>query len=146
MYFVLHAGQNSENRGQPDRAATNAVRLLETIRVGQGSGQGIQITDANNSRIIKGEVEMAKSMQGIIEKAREEISKITGLELSSTIGAVKEEKGWKVTMEMVEKHSLPDQMDILAAYVVILDNDGNVIEFKRAGLRKRVDTEAVETE
>lgn len=89
---------------------------------------------------------MAKSMQGIIEKAREEISKITGLELSSTIGAVKEEKGWKVTMEMVEKHSLPDQMDILAAYVVILDNDGNVIEFKRAGLRKRVDTEAVETE
>lgn len=89
---------------------------------------------------------MAKSMQGIIEKAREEISKITGLELSSTLGAVKEEKGWKVTFEMVEKHSLPDQMDILATYEVILDNDANVIEFNRARLRKRVDTEAVEVE
>ena len=89
---------------------------------------------------------MAKSMQSIIEKAREELSKITGLELSSTLGAVKEEKGWKVTMEMVEKHSLPDQMDILATYNVILDNDANVIEFKRAGLRKRVDTETVEVE
>ena len=89
---------------------------------------------------------MAKSIQQIIEKAREELSKITGLELSTTIGAVKEEKGWKVTLEMIEKHSLPDQMDILAVYEVILDSDGNVIEFNRARLRKRVDTETVEVE
>jgi len=89
---------------------------------------------------------MAKSMQELIEKAREEISKITGLELSTTLGAVKEEKGWKVTFEMVEKHSIPDQMDILAVYEVILDDDGNVIEFKRTRLRKRVDTETVEVE
>ena len=89
---------------------------------------------------------MAKPLKELIGKAREELSKITGLELSSTLGAVKEEKGWKITMEMVEKHSLPDQMDILATYEVILDNDGNVVEFKRAGLRKRVDTETVEVE
>jgi len=89
---------------------------------------------------------MAKSVQGLIEKARGELSKITGLELSSTLGAVKEERGWKVTLEMVEKHSLPDQMDILAVYEVILDNDANVVEFNRIRLRKRVDTEAVEVE
>lgn len=85
-------------------------------------------------------------MLAIIEKAREEMSKITGLELSSTLGAVKEEKGWKVTLELVEKHSLPDQMDILATYNVLLDNDANILEFKRAGLRKRVDTEQPEAE
>ncbi|MEW6674763.1 MAG: gas vesicle protein GvpO [Nitrospirota bacterium] len=89
---------------------------------------------------------MAKTMQQIIEKAREELSKVTGLELSTTLGAAKEEKGWKVTMEMIEKHSIPDQMDILAAYEVILDDDGNVIEFNRTKLRKRVDTETVEVE
>ena len=89
---------------------------------------------------------MAKSIQDLIEKARGELSKVTGLELSTTIGAVKEEKGWKVTLEMVEKHSIPDQMDILATYEVILDNDGSVIEFKRIKLRKRVDTETVEVE
>jgi len=89
---------------------------------------------------------MAASMQQIVEKAREELSKVTGLELSTTLGAVKEEKGWKVTIEMVEKHSLPDQMDILAVYDVILDNDGNMIEFNRARLRKRVDTEVVVVE
>ncbi|MFH0775225.1 MAG: gas vesicle protein GvpO [bacterium] len=89
---------------------------------------------------------MAKSVQQIIEKAREELSKITGLELSTTIGAAKEEKGWKITLEMVEKHSIPDQMDILATYEVILDNDGGVIEFNRVKLRKRVDIETVEVE
>jgi len=89
---------------------------------------------------------MAKSINELIKKAREELSKVTGLELSTTVGAVKEEKGWKVTLEMVEKHSIPDQMDILAVYEVILDNDGNVIEFKRTQLRKRVDTETVEVE
>ena len=89
---------------------------------------------------------MAKSTQDIIKKAREELSKVTGLELSTTLGAAKEEKGWKVTLEMVEKHSIPDQMDILAVYDVILDNDANVIEFNRTRLRKRVDTEAVEVE
>ena len=92
------------------------------------------------------EKEMAASMQQIIEKAREELSKVTGLELSTTLGAVKEEKGWKVTLEMVEKHSIPDQMDILAVYDVIVDNDGNVIEFNRTRLRKRVDTEVVAVE
>ena len=89
---------------------------------------------------------MAKSIQDLVNKAREELSKVTGLELSTTIGAVKEEKGWKVTLEMVEKHSIPDQMDILAVYDVILDNDGNVIEFNRVRLRKRADTETVEVE
>jgi len=89
---------------------------------------------------------MAKSMYELIEKAREELSSITGLELSTTLGAVKEEKGWKVTVEMVEKHAIPDQLDILAIYEVFLDDDGNVIEFKRARLRKRMDIEGEESE
>ena len=89
---------------------------------------------------------MAKSMYELIEKAREELSSITGLELSTTLGAVKEEKGWKVTIEMVEKHAIPDQLDILAIYEVFLDDDGNVIEFKRARLRKRMDIEGEESE
>jgi len=89
---------------------------------------------------------MAKSIPELIEKAREELSKVTGLELSTSLGAIKEEKGWKVTVEMIEKHSIPDQMDILAIYEAILDDDGNMIEFNRKRLRKRVDTEELEEE
>ena len=89
---------------------------------------------------------MAKDIHQLIEIAREELSKVTGLELSTTLGAVKDERGWRITMEMVEKHSIPDQMDILATYDLILDDDGKIVEFNRKKLRKRVDTEGEEVE
>lgn len=89
---------------------------------------------------------MAKDMHQLIELAREEISKVTGLEISTTLSTVKDERGWRISMEMIEKHSIPDQMDILATYVVILDDDGKLVEFYRKGLRKRVDTETEEVE
>ena len=86
---------------------------------------------------------MALAIPQLIEKAREELSKVTGLELGSTIGAAKSEEGWRVSVELVEKHSLPDQMDILAQYEALVDNDGNLISFNRTGLRKRIETEEV---
>ena len=89
---------------------------------------------------------MAKDIHQLLETAREELSKVTGLELSTTLGASKDERGWRISMEMIEKHSIPDQMDILATYDVILDDNGNIVEFNRMGLRKRVDTDTEEAE
>ncbi|MBU4349713.1 gas vesicle protein [bacterium] len=89
---------------------------------------------------------MAKDMHQIIEIGREELSRVTGLEISTTLATVKDERGWRITIEMIEKHSIPDQMDILATYDVILDDDGKLVEFYRRGLRKRVDTETEEVE
>ena len=89
---------------------------------------------------------MAKDVHQLIESAREELSRVTGLELSTTLGASKDERGWRISMEMIEKHSIPDQMDILATYDVILDDNGKLVEFNRKRLRKRVDTEGEEIE
>lgn len=89
---------------------------------------------------------MAMSVPQLVERAREELSKLTGLELSTTLGAAKDEKGWHISVEMVEKHSIPDQMDILAIYEVLLDDAGNLLEFSRKKLRKRIDTEVEEEE
>lgn len=84
---------------------------------------------------------MAKGIGEVIEKARADLHKLTGLEISSTVRAARDEDGWAVSMEVIEKHSLPDGMDILAAYETKLDPDGNMLEFKRIRLRKRIDTE-----
>ena len=89
---------------------------------------------------------MAKEMHQLLEIAREELSKVTGLELSTTLGMAKDERGWRVSMELIEKHSIPDQMDILATYDLVLDDDGRIVEFNRMGLRKRVDTGTEEVE
>jgi len=89
---------------------------------------------------------MTMTMPELVERAREEISRLTNLELSSTLGAAKDEKGWHISLELIEKHSIPDQMDILAIYDVWLDDEGNLLEFNRRRLRKRIDTQEVEAE
>ncbi|MFH1954471.1 MAG: gas vesicle protein GvpO [Pseudomonadota bacterium] len=87
---------------------------------------------------------MALSIREVIEKARSELSLLTALEIGSTVSAARDSDGWKVTIEVIEKHSLPDGMDILATYETNLDPDGNMLEFKRVRMRKRIDTENLE--
>ena len=82
---------------------------------------------------------MAKDVGSLIEKGRSELSKLTELEASSTTGATKDEKGWHICVEMVEKKSIPDQMDILALYEVLFDEDGNLLGFERKSMRKRME-------
>lgn len=83
---------------------------------------------------------MAKELGTVIEKARKELSKLTGLAASSTVGVSKDEKGWNISIEMVEKRSIPDQMDILALYEVLLDEEGNLLNFVRKSMRRRMDS------
>jgi len=82
---------------------------------------------------------MATNMVSIIERAREQLIVATGLKTSSTLSIAMGEKGWLVNIEMVEKESIPNQMDLLAIYETQLDEDGNLMGFKRMGMRKRMD-------
>lgn len=83
---------------------------------------------------------MAKDIGSLIGQARSELNKLTGLKVSSTVGATKDEKGWHIAVELVEKEAIPDQMDILALYEALLDEEGNLLSIERKGMRKRVDT------
>jgi len=85
---------------------------------------------------------MAKDVGELIEKARKELSKLTGLKASTTIGIVNGDNGWRISVEMVEKESIPDQMDILATYEVSIDEGGNLLGFERKSMRKRGDSAA----
>ena len=76
----------------------------------------------------------------VAEVAQKELTKLTKLEPSGVRGVSKDEEGWHITVEMVEKKSIPDGMDLLALYEVILDEEGNVLKFERGKLRKRGDT------
>ena len=87
---------------------------------------------------------MALGMAGIVKKARSELEALIGLDISSTIQAMKEGDEWLVSLEVVEKHSIPEGMDILASYDTRLDQAGNMLEFKRVNMRKRIDTEESE--
>ena len=83
---------------------------------------------------------MAITFSNAIKKAREELNMLIGLEIESTVSAEPNADGWLVTLEAIEQRSIPDSLDILAVYETMLDGDGNVSEFKRIRLRKRIDT------
>ncbi len=79
----------------------------------------------------------------VIEKAKKEIGELTTLKLNTVIGASKDEEsgGWKVMVELLEKASIPDSMDLLGVYEVLLREEGEIIGFERKGMRKRGDVE-----
>jgi hypothetical protein len=84
------------------------------------------------------------NIKEVIEKAKKEIGELTTLKINTAIGASKDEESgvWKVLLELLEKASIPDAMDIIGTYEVQLTEEGEIVGFERKGLRKRGDTEA----
>jgi len=76
----------------------------------------------------------------VIKVAEKELAALTKLEPTGVKGVFRDEEEWHVTVEMIEKKSIPDGMDLLALYEVILDDEGNVLKFERGKLRKRGDS------
>lgn len=79
-------------------------------------------------------------ISGVVKKATEELARLTNLKPEGVIGTSREEKGWKVTIQMLEKKSIPEAMDLLGIYDVFLGEKGEVLNFERRKLRKRGDT------
>jgi hypothetical protein len=86
---------------------------------------------------------MTMTLPDLVKKARLQLGELIGLKVSSTVSVRKEEAGWRVHVEVVEKRSLPDSQDILATYDLAVDQDGNVLDFSRVGMRRRADVAAV---
>ena len=85
---------------------------------------------------------MTMALPNLVKKAREQLGELTGLDVGSTVSARKDESGWCVQVEVVEKKSLPDSQDILATYELSLDEEGNLLNFTRIGMRRRMDVAA----
>lgn len=84
---------------------------------------------------------MGLGVDAVAKLAAEKLAALTGLKLSSVVGVLRDEAGWKVTVEMVEKKSIPEALDVLACYEVRVGEDGELLEFTRVRLRKRADTD-----
>ena len=77
----------------------------------------------------------------IIEKAQEDFARLSKIPVDGVVGLSKTDEGWVVSLEALERKSIPDTMDILGLYEIHLDNEGNLLDFQRKKLRKRGETE-----
>jgi len=76
--------------------------------------------------------------------AQIEIVNLTKREPVGVTGLAKDNGKWHITMELVEKKSVPDAQDLLGGYEVVVDEEGHVLGFERKTLRKRGYTEIKE--
>jgi len=82
---------------------------------------------------------MATALMDVVKTARQRLGELTGLPIGSTVSVRRDECGWCVQVEVVEKKSIPDSQDILATYELQVDQDGEVLDMLRSGMRKRSD-------
>ena len=65
------------------------------------------------------------------ERAKQEITKLTGLR-SDTVSAMSHENdGWHVTVDLIELKRIPESSDVLDSYETVMDDDGNLVTYKR---------------
>jgi len=82
----------------------------------------------------------------VIDRAKKQLSELVERQVSCVIGVFKDEQGWHVSVEMLERKAIPDAQDLLARYDVLLDEEGNIVKFDRGELRTRSEATKYERE
>jgi len=77
----------------------------------------------------------------VTERAKAQLAEATNLEPLLVSGADRDGEGWRLRVEMVELQRIPEAQDVIGAYDVRLDDEGELLEWRRTGLRRRDDTE-----
>ena len=77
----------------------------------------------------------------VTELAKAQLAEATNLEPLIVSGADRDGEGWRLKVEMVELQRIPEAQDVIGAYEVRLDDEGEILEWRRTGLRRRNDTE-----
>lgn len=76
-------------------------------------------------------------LQEVVQRAVQELVELTGCSLSGVTAACRQGDGWLLRVELVERRGVPDSMDLLGLYEVRADEQGQLQEFARKGLRRR---------
>ncbi len=75
----------------------------------------------------------------VIGVAKEQLQSILHMEVANVVTASKDNGGWHMTIELVERKAIPDTQDILGMYDVILDDTGDIVSYLRKNMRRRMD-------
>lgn len=103
------AGQTDQ--GKTDRSTTDQKGRRSTQRrAARGSG----LSAAKAARL-----------------AVEQVVELVGRDPEVVSSVQRTEEGWRVGIEVVETHRIPDSADILAVYEADIDADGDLLSYRR---------------
>ncbi|NTW00106.1 MAG: gas vesicle protein [Oscillochloris sp.] len=74
---------------------------------------------------------MAPSVPEIANRAKDQLSSLTGLKPSTVSSLIHNDDGWHIVAELIELKRIPESADILATYEAVLDEKGNLVSYQR---------------
>lgn len=80
----------------------------------------------------------------IAVRAREQLVQLTGLEPDTLAALYKDDRGWHATVILIEMKRIPESNDVLGTYETLLDDEGNLVSYKRTSRYHRGDVGATE--
>jgi hypothetical protein len=67
-----------------------------------------------------------------IRSAREQMHELTGRQVESVLGVKRsDDGGWEALVEVVELRRVPETTDVLASYLLVLDDQFELQEYRR---------------
>jgi Gas vesicle synthesis protein GvpO len=78
-----------------------------------------------------------------VEAALRQVMDLSGKQAESITDVERREDGWMIGIEVVEDHRIPSSADILASYEATVDQDGELIAYRRLSryIRGRSDSD-----
>jgi hypothetical protein len=76
-------------------------------------------------------------------RAMDTLAELVGCPAEGITGIRRNDNGWVVEVEVLEVERVPETSDVLASYEVEIDNDGEIVEFRRLRRYLRTQTEGV---
>ncbi|MBM3474245.1 MAG: gas vesicle protein [Armatimonadetes bacterium] len=67
----------------------------------------------------------------VAQRGKEQLAELTGLQPDTVSSLAQDEKGWRVSVEMIEMKRIPDSQDVLASYQSCLDEEGRLVSYER---------------
>ena len=83
------------------------------------------------------------NLTSAVAAARESFQSLAGRRIEAVSSMSREDGGWRFGFEVVELARVPDSTSLLATYEVVVDGDGNLVEYDRVRryYRNRADEE-----
>ena len=77
------------------------------------------------------------------QRAMRTLAELVGCPAEGITGIRRNDDGWIVEVEVLEVERVPETSDVLASYAVEIDNNGEIVEFRRLQRYLRTQTEGV---
>lgn len=100
---------------------------------GSDGGAGAEETLGDDGDEVGNILEVRETVHAVAER-------LIGQELDGVVEITRNGDDWLATVEVVERHAVPDTQDILGKYEVVLDTTGTVTGYRRLDTYRRGDT------